>query len=543
MTTVSTPLPVPPPLTGVYATIPDKDGLRPTPATTNLVRSQVNALLTSSPAYHGLGRSVRHRLEEDLIKIAAYSAELIRDDWYQSEQLGQRPIVKETRVLHPQKQQALVRAQSSNFEPAATSRVAGVTQSTLRAIAFPTFVADLIKGTFNAIVNASIQQMEAYTELLANVAKTVDEFMADNISDNQARDWLAQRYPDYMRVDTSEGTPHLVAREGGADRGDPGWQRHLNLSEEVAPDDESAFEETLVPAARRKLAQNRLQMLSSMVLMGMNRIVVTGGKIRATMGFHIDASDRAHQENASDFDFRTSASGSFGYGPWSASASMSVAYVTSSRSTSDSTLNVEADLTSEVDIRFKSDYFPLTLFASSDSIGRIQGNTAVPEVAAELTPGALPENNHSDGRYSSPRTQRREPMQPSYRPIGEPLPEPRQPVPPQPVQEVPRTSRDDTSGRGATDASPTEGAVNRSSTRRDGAAETPPADSTTTQPAPDTAGTGSIRDGSSRQPEQPAIPASGNANQQPTQDTAPPATANPVSNPQGFSMSRMGRKG
>ena len=52
---------------------------------------------------------------------------------------------------------------------------------------FPGFVGGLIEGVFNAIVKASIDQMEAYGELVANVAKSVDEYMRDNISEGQAR--------------------------------------------------------------------------------------------------------------------------------------------------------------------------------------------------------------------------------------------------------------------------------------------------------------------------------------------------------------------
>lgn len=41
-------------------------------------------------------------------------------------------------------------------------------------------------------MNSTIQQMGAFTEMLENVSKMIDEFMADNISDDQARDWLAR---------------------------------------------------------------------------------------------------------------------------------------------------------------------------------------------------------------------------------------------------------------------------------------------------------------------------------------------------------------
>ena len=59
---------------------------------------------------------------------------------------------------------------------------------------FPGFVGGLIESVFNAIVKASIDQMEAYGELVANVAKLIGEYMRDNISGDQARDYLANRY-------------------------------------------------------------------------------------------------------------------------------------------------------------------------------------------------------------------------------------------------------------------------------------------------------------------------------------------------------------
>src|SRR5438094_2115340 len=57
-------------------------------------------------------------------------------------------------------------------------------------INFPKFVAGLIDGVFNAIVASSIKQMEAYAELVANVAKSAEQFMKDNVTENNARDYL-----------------------------------------------------------------------------------------------------------------------------------------------------------------------------------------------------------------------------------------------------------------------------------------------------------------------------------------------------------------
>jgi hypothetical protein len=78
---------------------------------------------------------------------------------------------------------------------------------------FPVFVAGLIDGTFQAIVDASIQQMEAYADLLEQATKSLTRFAA------------------------------------------------------AARDDSTA--------------QARQQLLATMVLMGVNRLVVEDGRIRA----------------------------------------------------------------------------------------------------------------------------------------------------------------------------------------------------------------------------------------------------------------------
>src|SRR5262249_21185423 len=213
--------------------------------------------------------------------------------------LGQTPVVPRRGTLvvpqaagasAPVLAQADKRPPQDAFAPRAASQVAGVTRDTLNAVAFPTFVADLIKGTFQAIVNASIQQMEAYGQLLANVAKTVDQFMAENITDNQARDYLVGRYPGHFRLEVSDKAARLRVRDKAGDQPKPNFKADLNLPEDVELDDDTA-EEKLVPAARRQLAQSRHSMLSTMVLMGINRIVVTSGRIKAAMVFHIDAKD------------------------------------------------------------------------------------------------------------------------------------------------------------------------------------------------------------------------------------------------------------
>ena len=62
----------------------------------------------------------------------------------------------------------------------------------IAAVDFPNFVADLIDGVFAAVIDMSIEQMEAYAELIAAVASSLDERAAAPASECQARDLLAR---------------------------------------------------------------------------------------------------------------------------------------------------------------------------------------------------------------------------------------------------------------------------------------------------------------------------------------------------------------
>ena len=404
-----------PVLPGPFDTRPVAQGMQITPAVSQLVHTQVQALLESSPAFYGMPAERRRAMSHDLEKVAAYTAGLIHEEWTQSKRLGQTPVVRHQEVLPmaPTAAQALnaTRLQPASaladgpareeFQTRATSQVARITRDTLNAIAFPTFVADLIKGTFQAIVNASIQQMEAYGNLLSNVAKTVDQFMADNISDNNGRDYLANAFPGVFKIEAGREGARVKVRDGADSVAKPDFRGTLGLDEDVDLSDEAA-EEKLVPAARRYLAKSRHQMLSTMMLMGINRIVITSGRIYAKMGFQINAKDLAQAETASQFDFQHQNRIGFGgglssfFGGPSGEATTSVAYVSSQKANSSDSIDVHADLTGEVDLKFKSDYFPMDRFAKPELMSLIMGNT--PNPAANKPVNSM----GADGAKSAP---------------------------------------------------------------------------------------------------------------------------------------------
>jgi hypothetical protein len=374
-----------PVLPGPFHTPPHSGGVRVTQAVEDLVVPQVQALLRSSPAYYRIDDDARRDMERNLTKIAAYSAALLHDGFGQAERLGQTPVLR-TDPEPGDRRSPWARAAAGNpldnraespFQSSAVDRVADTTGAVLGAIDFPRFVADLIKGTYNAIVDASIQQMEAFGELLANVSKTVDQFMADNITDNQARDYLAARYPGHIAVDVSGESPVARPREGAADLPQPNLQGDLGVGPDVAIDDRTV-EEVLVPAARRQLASSRHQLLSTMVLMGINRIVVTSGRVRAKLDFHIDASDTGRAETASSFDAKHESSATGGLLGFHAGAKTSVAYVQTAKQVASDELNVNVDLSGELDLRFASQSIPLERFADTGLIAQIQGGTPNP---------------------------------------------------------------------------------------------------------------------------------------------------------------------
>jgi len=274
-------------------------------------------------------------------------------------------------------------------------------------IDFPRFVAGLIDGVFNAIVSSSIQQMEAYAELVKNVSKSVDQYMRDNVSENNARDWLAERYPGHLEVDIGGEKPRLKAREG-ADEGDlPDFAGDLGMPEPVPSLDDDAVEKKLVPAARRRIALDRQQLLATMVMMGVNRLVVTNGNIEASCLFELDTRDEVKRKTAikttADWESQRESQG-FGVGRYrygnfgatwynqSHSRDTNKFQVSTTRSEdSDAKVDLHAKLGGKVNINFKSDYFPMEKMVDVMQIDKIRERTAVAGTpAAGAAPGSPP---------------------------------------------------------------------------------------------------------------------------------------------------------
>ena len=237
---------------------------------------------------------------------------------------------------------------------------------------FTAFVAGLMNGTFDAIVDSSIRQMEAFGELVAAVAKPLDQFMQENVTLNQARDHLVAQYPrDVTLRHGPDGATLVPVPRGGEDDGwapSPSWLADYGLG--GADLTEETLEERLLPQAREALARQRLQTLSSMVLMGMNRVVVRDGTIGAKLNFRAGASERAAMEFATDQDPATGAT------EWGRRGARSTPEAVTKVSTLKA--NVQADtqllalMTGEVRINFASETVPLDRFVDEVRRGQLE---------------------------------------------------------------------------------------------------------------------------------------------------------------------------
>jgi hypothetical protein len=308
----------------------------------------------------------------------------------------------------------------SRFQAQAAREGAEVAGLLLQKVNFPTFCANLIQGVFHAIVQASIEQMEAYGKLVSSVAQSLSQFRDTNVSDNQGRDHMVDQFPDLFQIGTTDdgsgsNAPRLQLRDGVDEDTalarvnerlpvEGGRLTSLDMSDEET-------EQKVVLAARNQLAASRQQLLATMVMMGINRIVVTDGKIQAKILYDFQARDnRKMQRSAVAYDYARDQSGNVQRttsGEGTSEVNEEGGEVTRSRSkdsdeedrrdgsyyakgnykyaeqpiltamstaseTSDAALQTKASLAGVVDINFKSDYFPLEKMADSFQISRLQ---------------------------------------------------------------------------------------------------------------------------------------------------------------------------
>ncbi|WP_397573145.1 hypothetical protein [Silanimonas sp.] len=387
------------------------------------LRTVVRDGLLGSRSFVALGAKERRALAQALVTIGREAEHLVADE--------DAPDERPSTPSHP-RQAPVAFAQSNPPLPGAHREIARTTRNIMNAVSFPRFVNELLNGVFQAMTSANMQQMQAYVDLLGNVAATAEGFAQSQFSDAAAGQWLMERFPGVFEMDDGRDAEERredaadaerdaareaarAARRGGRSRGrdaddaeddaptitlrlvngarmpsEAALRAAFGLGPEASLDASSP--RALLPAARRHVARQRQQMLATMVQMGMQRIVVDQGRINAAMRFHIDTRDAANRDSASTTDFRHSAaaSGSFGAGPWgvSATASHTIGYVSTQREQTTSEMNTDLDLSSSVEIAFRTENLPLNRMTTTDAAERIRGASLNPEAESAAAQAA-----------------------------------------------------------------------------------------------------------------------------------------------------------
>jgi hypothetical protein len=279
---------------------------------------------------------------------------------------------------------------SSGKAPPATETIGRRAGSLSDELDFPEFVASLIHGTWDAMVDSSIRQMDSYADLVAAISKPLAQFREENVTANQARDWLIAQYPADLGLSRGDGGSTLVPRGPTDEFGDgasPDWLADYGLTGQPLTAD--LIEEQLIPQARDRMASDRMQSLATLVMLGMNRIVVKDGSITARLRFRAAASDKTAIDYAvSDDPGSATPSGSWSTrGSTSYSAPVTKVSTVGVNAQTDSNLN--AELFGEVKINFASETIPLDRFVD-DARRTLLERAARPTPVVAPAPAALP---------------------------------------------------------------------------------------------------------------------------------------------------------
>ncbi|HZX94668.1 MAG TPA: hypothetical protein VFE90_09130 [Myxococcales bacterium] len=339
------------------------------------VRRYVHETLLASESFDKLPRHEQDALANRMVKVLSYLCDPLAGHPQLAEAAkrgtdsGEVPLAAAL-ADDPRKKQP------PPFGPAAQA-APDVFKRFVDTVDFPKFVSGLIEGVYTSIVRSSIQQMEAYSKLMEAVVKSTPEFARDHVTPDQARGFLRDKFPSALKIEDGK----LAMQDNVDDKDKPDFKNFLGLTQDLAVDDEEQ-EQKLMESAQLKMAKQRQQQIASMVMMGINRIVVTEGEIKASVLFDVTAESKVHTEAESSrddtqthFDAAHSEDSSFWGTSGSSSDTINTRVTTAHARTagqSDDKLKAHANLSGSVLVRFKSETFPLERMASPDEMAAAQ---------------------------------------------------------------------------------------------------------------------------------------------------------------------------
>ncbi|NJN30328.1 MAG: hypothetical protein HC824_07760 [Synechococcales cyanobacterium RM1_1_8] len=260
--------------------------------------------------------------------------------------------------------------------------------SRVQELGFVEFTAGLINGTFDAIIGATIKQMEAYAALVADLAKTLAQFQAENVTKAQVNAHLSNRYPDGIggtsvradytfeatKADPNTGiaartaTENLKAIADALNLETAGLTAPLSLTIADGADKFTAEQITPIRAAiATMLASSMMDHLRAMAREGMARIVITEGSIRTKLTFRVSSTEAQKVQQAKyhrdSFDASVRGKAGWGWGSVSAGANYSNLNVNTVNETSTASITMTTEMIGEVNLKFRTETFAPILAA------------------------------------------------------------------------------------------------------------------------------------------------------------------------------------
>jgi hypothetical protein len=260
---------------------------------------------------------------------------------------------------------------------------------------FPGFVKDLLKGVFDANLQVTLAQMESYQKLLKTATQSISKFI-NSIDDAASFGYLAENNSDEFGLSFSD-----------EEKNDDGSRKLTLTDKDGQPVDLGDNQvKAKIMDAKIQMAKEQRAMLRETILMGITRLVVEKGNVKASVLFDVKAteqiqkSDKAALQDLKSSSNSVSASGGllgaiFGgpQGGHTSSRRQTKISVSSAKSVSNTEL--AAKVAGSVDITFKSDYFKLDNFAAlyqngGDGGARLGPGQQVVQPGAAPAPAAIP---------------------------------------------------------------------------------------------------------------------------------------------------------
>jgi hypothetical protein len=234
----------------------------------------------------------------------------------------------------------------------------------VQQVDFPKFVRDLLKGVFDANLEVTLAQMDKYIELLKAATASLSKFI-NAIDDAASFGYLAENQSDDFSMGFDE-----------EDKDDSGQPKVTLTDKEGNKVDltDNAIKAKIMDA-KIAMAKEQRALLRETILMGISRLVVERGNVKASVLFDfkasekIDKADKAAVSRLRSTSHSSRASGGllgsiFGGPEAGTTVSTRDTQISVSSAKSEASTSLAAKLTGSVDITFKSDYFKLDNFAS-----------------------------------------------------------------------------------------------------------------------------------------------------------------------------------